>query len=325
MLKFSLVSTSIYAQQKGKCPFGFDSSDSQRGPENLCGNDVNTCFNSSDTVTAADFSQEDYKRVAKSIRDLYEEVSDDVRPNHNPRGKFVACLVRTAGHDFMDFRKGAGRGGSDGCINFDDPDNAGISRCLTEFRIPSAYECMSDRVSVADFLVIAAEVAASRIANSHNSEDFFAEGTLAKTFLDGFKFGRRTTKDCDWNVGLMPDPQNSCGFDAGSTIGLKQIFAENIYAGHKNPWSLIAAISGAHTVGGASVQASGFQGTWSDLAQSGTFDNSYFKGIMLGGWKPELNVSVKRGVTKNQWKISDKTRDDPHRRFMLDSDLCLAY
>ena len=46
---------------------------------------------------------------------------------------------------------------------------------------------------------------------------------------------------------------------------------------------------------------------------------------MLGGWKPELNVSVKRGVTKNQWKISDKTRDDPHRRFMLDSDLCLAY
>ena len=120
-------------------------------------------------------------------------------------------MLRTAGHDFMDFRKGAGRGGSDGCVNFEDPDNAGIAQCLTQFRITEAYDCVKDRVSVADFLVIAAEVAAARIANSHNSKEFFAEGTLAKTFLDGFKFGRKTAKDCSWNVGLMPDPQNSCG------------------------------------------------------------------------------------------------------------------
>jgi len=78
-------------------------------------------------------------------------------------------------------------------------------------------------------------------------------------------------------------------------------------------------------VGGASKEHSGFQGTWSDLASSGTFDNSYFKGVLLGGWKPERNVSEKRGVSKNQWKISDDTRDDEHRRFMLDTDMCLAY
>jgi hypothetical protein len=38
-------------------------------------------------------------------------------------------MVRTAGHDFMDFRidvNGKQVGGSDACMNFLDPDNNGI-------------------------------------------------------------------------------------------------------------------------------------------------------------------------------------------------------
>ena len=44
----------------------------------------------------------------------------------------AACWVRLAGHDFMDFRRGAegmedSTGGPDGCINFRDPDNMGLA------------------------------------------------------------------------------------------------------------------------------------------------------------------------------------------------------
>ena len=41
---------------------------------------------------------------------------------------FAGCTLRAAGHDFMDFRSGAG--GSDGCLRFDDPDNKGLINCL---------------------------------------------------------------------------------------------------------------------------------------------------------------------------------------------------
>lgn len=45
------------------------------------------------------------------------------------QARFVGCLVRTAGHDFMDFRHeadGTTTGGTDGCFNLEDPDNAGL-------------------------------------------------------------------------------------------------------------------------------------------------------------------------------------------------------
>ena len=40
----------------------------------------------------------------------------------------AACILRLAGHDFMDFRNNDGvtSGGADGCINFNDADNMGL-------------------------------------------------------------------------------------------------------------------------------------------------------------------------------------------------------
>ena len=60
----------------------------------------------------------------------------------------------------MDFRKAADgkmTGGSDGCINFKDPDNTGIPQCLQKWNISKIYESFCTEVSLADFLVIAAE------------------------------------------------------------------------------------------------------------------------------------------------------------------------
>lgn len=59
-------------------------------------------------------------------------VDDTVEEGNNPRSNFAGCLIRMAGHDLMDFDASdlTNKGGSDGCIDFHDPDNKGLIECL---------------------------------------------------------------------------------------------------------------------------------------------------------------------------------------------------
>ena len=78
----------------------------------------------------------------------------------------------------------------------------GIETCLTNFGMPAVYDKVKAKVSFADFLVIAGQAASARAAT--NPEE------LAATFRDGFKYGRRTVKHCEWNEGRMPNPEHGC-------------------------------------------------------------------------------------------------------------------
>jgi len=127
---------------------------------------------------------------------LYDQTDATVSPNNNPRGHFAGCVLRLAGHDFMDYRKdssGKVSGGSDGCVNFLDPDNAGLLDCIVNNKLQTAYEPLCSVVSLADFVVIAAEAMMARTATSYNSANIFASGTLAATFLANFQYGRITS------------------------------------------------------------------------------------------------------------------------------------
>lgn len=112
-------------------------------------------------------SKAQYDLVSDKIIESYEAVpvfndGDD----KNLRGRFVACLLRTAGHDFMDYRLSAeNEGGSDGCINLNDPDNMGIQSCLTGFKIPEVYDQVKTFISFADFLVVIGQVIAAHSSN----------------------------------------------------------------------------------------------------------------------------------------------------------------
>ena len=144
---------------------------------------------------------------------LYESQPEDIEEGSNPRAAFAGCLVRLSGHDFMDFRRhadGTTTGGSDAYINFNDPDNKGLAECITEFELAKAYEQVCDRVSLADFIVIAGEAVMGRTATSYNEEDYYGEGTFAKQLREGFKSGRITNENCDEPVGLMPNPELGC-------------------------------------------------------------------------------------------------------------------
>ena len=78
---------------------------------------------------------------------------------------------------------GRSTGGSDACINFDDPDNKGIPECLTRFKIGEIYQELKTEVSLADFFVIMAEAIAARTATNWDSEKIFATDTLEYRFL----------------------------------------------------------------------------------------------------------------------------------------------
>jgi len=83
----------------------------------------------------------------------------------------------------MDYRKTSSNsflGGSDGCINFNDGDNAGLLDCIVNFNLNSVYSKYCSLVSLADFIVIAGEAVMGRTATSYNSSDYYASGTLAK-------------------------------------------------------------------------------------------------------------------------------------------------
>ena len=114
----------------------------------------------------------------------------------------------------------------------------------------------------------------------------------------------------------MPNPVLGCS-------GLESIFSQYIYKCQSNAWELTAAISGAHTLGQATVANSGFNGFWSSAAQQSQFNNDYFKAIVLKGWAPELAVNGVSG--KNQWKRIDHGSSQSHKEMMLDTDMCLAY
>lgn len=114
----------------------------------------------------------------------------------------------------------------------------------------------------------------------------------------------------------MPDAEKGC-------TDLQDIFLGHIFAGIRGKdrfkWKLVAAISGAHTIGQATLANSGFNGTWSDDDNQDVFNNDYYKSIITKGWAPK-----EIDATHHQWERVDKS-NDTDSQMMLSSDMCLAY
>ena len=132
--------------------------------------------------------------------------------------------MRLAGHDLMDFRKhasGQWTGGSDGCINFNDGDNKGLKSCIVAIGIKDVYEKICDKISLADFMVVAAEAVMSRAAKKYDAANPWGKDSLEARFLFFAKLGRQTNENCN-EKGLMPNPENGC--NDVEKIFLKHIF-----------------------------------------------------------------------------------------------------
>jgi len=273
-----------------------------------------------------------YDSISSSIQTLYNKLPTECNEDFCPQADWAGCVLRMAGHDFMDFD--GQKGGADGCVNFGDLDNKGLKECLYfgehNVSLHEAYKQYCTEVSLADFLVIAAEtvmsVSRSRAKREPKSIDFKGQ----------FRFGRKTATECVFNPPL-PNPEDSCD-------GLQLTFINRMGL----DWKETAALSGVHTLGRAQTENSGYAGFWSDPNNSRIFNNNYYVSMVAKGWMPKKiqypnrNIGAEvtskfdhfqdcgkdnsNGCTKVQWARSDsmgKHLDGPE--MMLNTDLCLMY
>ena len=132
-----------------ECPFGFDNEAESSHPRVRSSaaypSEIFPCGdgNGIEQTTQDAASRQTYKNTVADVIAQYQLDDSTVSSNFNPRAKYAGCLVRTAGHDFMDYRKGtvpgAIKGGSDGCINFADEDNTGLADCLENSGLPAIF------------------------------------------------------------------------------------------------------------------------------------------------------------------------------------------
>lgn len=270
------------------------------------------CSTGSAAMVTKSMTSADYDAAYMSIARLYKGLSSKCNATYCPQSDWSGCVLRAAGHDLMDYKDSSG--GADGCMDLHDPDNKGLHECLYQgefgVSVMQAYQEHCVKISLADFLVIAAE-SVMLLARQHVLQANTSRAPL--DFKSGFRYGRRTAKTCSWVAGRLPDPERSC-------TAVRETFVESMGLS----WPQAAALMGVHTLGRASVQNSGYSGFWSDAENSRRFNNDYYVSILDKGWRPE---SVNKNPKKNQWRRSDRGADEGQlgKEMMLNTDLCLAF
>lgn len=249
-----------------------------------------------------------YRRIVQRVVAMYESLDDGCDEVCCPQADLAACILRFAGHDFMDFDQATFVGGSDACIDFTDIDNRGLFPCLAgdgEFSqgltIEQVYAEFCGEVSLADFVVVMSEALMMRSRDDWDSETY-SSPTL--DFEPQFRFGRVTAATCSPKP--LPNPERSC-------VAVEENFIDELGL----TWTDAAAMMGVHTLGRASKNNSGYDGWWNEGPEGRSFNNSYYVSLLAKGWMPK-----NMGLGKNQWIRSDAGSE---LEFMLDTDLCLLY
>ena len=292
------------------------------------------------TITPS-FSSAQYYAIVADIKALLAAQDQTCSGSTCPVARLAGCIVRMAGHDFMDYTPSAAAGqtgGADGCVDFEDSDNNGLESCMAYgVNLGAVYSNYCLSVSLADFIVVAAEAVmivrsqcnpmyydnraaptgcsssdcSVALAAMPYSVPFCSQGTLDMYYMaKNFRYGRVTSTTCSWAKGRLPSPASGCAA------------SESVFATRMSlSWNEITALMGVHTLGGASSSNSGYSGFWSDVVNQSYFNNDYYVSLLGKGWAPELAVAGNQ--LKNQWARSDASSDT--KEFMLDTDMCLVY
>jgi len=249
-----------------------------------------------------------YDAMVNTIKSMYLQLDATCTATNCPQADWAGCVLRVAGHDLMDYANG--QGGSDGCMDLSDADNAGLPECLHSghhgFSIYDAYKTHCSEISLADFIVLAAEAVITF------SREHATGGSSDIDLRSNFRFGRTTAATCTFAEGRLPNPEDSC-------TAVEETFVRRMGLS----WRQAAALMGVHSLGRARPENSGYDGWWSDAVNSRKFNNNYYASIVGKGWMPE-NLSQ----NKNQWKRSDAGKDrgsTDGKEMMLNTDMCLAY
>jgi len=233
------------------------------------------------------------------------------------RADRYAHTVRIAFHDCV--------GGCDGCINRDNPDNAGpMLETLTE--VDSIYDSQyMSYMSRADFYILTAvtgleEALRFNNANLTQTLGFFSFNPhYIQPLGFNFKYGR-----CD--CPSSPTTAVRRNFPSGK-FGYNEVmnFFRNEF-GFTETESV--AILGAHTLGGASgAGGSGFEGFWKEDATAAARLNNRYYSLLVDNslnWQ-HLDISRENGFAEERWQwVAGTTPDGVPAPFMLNADVALV-
>jgi hypothetical protein len=172
------------------------------------------------------------------------------------------------------------------------------------------------------------EAIMGRLSPDYTAEDRFNPDFLLGKFKRQFQFGRKTASTCEEHKNKLPSPNTGCFGEIGSR-SVFDIFGRNLYGSildSELKWRMIAAIMGAHTLGGSNINITGKTALWSDVHNQATFNNDFYKSMIQNGWEREKMVNEDLGITRMQWKrTGDIDKDSALPMFMLNTDICLAY
>jgi len=257
-------------------------------------------------------SKDDYKKITMAVEGLWASLNTTCNSTFCPQADWAGCVLRLAGHDFMDFD--GEKGGADGCLDFSDQDNAGLQACLNQgehgVRLQTVYSEFCHFVSIADFIVMSAEAVMSATRDLYIKDTQKSEERV--DFAKHFRFGRKTTASCSPNT-PMPNPEDGCA-------AVQRTFLDQMGL----TWAGAAALMGVHTLGRAQTANSGYNGWWSTPNNSRYFNNNYFIKMVTQGWRPHRAVAG--NMNKNQWNLTDmSSTEDKSHQMMLNTDLCLVY
>ena len=167
-----------------------------------------------------------------------------VGKNDTGRAEILASLVRLAFHDAAPFNVADGKGAPNGCIDFNDADNSGLETVVQQLlalqTLLNATYNLS--ISLADLYQYAALCAVWCALPA------LPTGSSTTVMSLPFKWGRTDASSCDHkeDSGRLPDSEKAFG----ELHSLAQRWGMNMKD--------IAALSGAHALGGTKANQSGY-------------------------------------------------------------------
>ena len=175
-------------------------------------------------------------------------------------GSTMGALVRLPFHDAVGGGGITGEGGMNGCVDFTDTNSNGLQSIIASLN--KVNRKFSKRISRADLWVLAANTAIAFATTP--AKDQAAVPNLVPspgTLNLPFRYGRQDQNTCTgFDAGLIPQASFTWAQMTQTFTGRMGLTAEDI-----------VALMGAHSLGSATVAASGFNGGWTSTQS--TFSN----------------------------------------------------
>merc|ERR1712002_494573 len=210
------------------------------------------------------------------------------------RGSALPTAVRLSFHDCV--------GGCDGCLNVNNPDNAGLADLVASLDTVYTSNGYDTILSRADFWALAGVYAVDKTIELNNDACEEDDCEVPDSGLV-FQWGRT---DCD------TAPHTDVDVHLPSAL----LNHSNVMSFFANEFGLddneTVALLGAHTLGRASSENSGFSGTWI-VGEANFFNNEYYKKLV------DSSLSWRHrdaGVDNWQWNVQGEV-------FMLNVDVAL--